>query len=558
MPLYAKILKDLLKRKDRLGEVSSIPLSGDCSAVVLNRVPKKLSDLGVFTIPCMLGSDIMSQALANLDASINLTTYLLYENLYLGELTPTLMSFSLADPSAKYLQGIIENLLVKVDKFVFSMDFMALIDVYDGRITLRVGDENVIYDVVKSMKHSGDHDGLVVHASIYFLNSFIPGFDTCLDYICGADLVGVGVDEELKEEVVDEVSYLSKIMEVSEVICEKDAEKPAPLRLNLNIQEVFKKDVIKLMDVGMIYPISDSPWIPVASENQEKTSMEVFMDDFLVYDNSFDQCLGSLEKMLKRCIEMKLMLNWEKCPFMVMEGIVSGHKISRYGIEVDRVKNDTISILPPPTSVKAIRSFLGYAGFYQRFIKDFLKLTRPMTRLLKKDVPFLFHEDCLKAFKFLKEQLMSASILVSPDWNLPFELMCDAINYAFGAVLGQRPLRFLIHKKYAKPRLIRWILLLSEFDIEIKDKKGAENVAADHFSRLEYPKIEEIREEEIGDRFPHESIDFVAAKKPRDDYATKEEVLVDVTRYVWVDSFLFKIGGDRILRRCVSMDPGTP
>ncbi|XP_076886891.1 uncharacterized protein LOC143536885 [Bidens hawaiensis] len=257
MPKYVKFLKDLLKRKDRLGEVSSIPLRGDCSEVVLNRVPEKLSDPVVFTIPCMFGSDMMSQALADLGASINLMTHSLYEKLELGELTPTRMSLSLADRSVKYPRGIIENLLVKVDKFVFSVDFVvldmeadervpiilgrpflrttkALIDVYDGRITFRVGDENVTYDVVKSMKYPGDHDDFSGPChSVYFLNSFIPGFDTCLDYIWGDDLVGMNMDKELEEEEVDDVSCLAEIMEVSKVICEKDVEKSAPLELKV-------------------------------------------------------------------------------------------------------------------------------------------------------------------------------------------------------------------------------------------------------------------------------------------------------------------------------------
>ncbi|XP_076941229.1 uncharacterized protein LOC143610716 [Bidens hawaiensis] len=113
---YKKFLKDLLKRKDRLGEVSSIPLMEDCSAVVLNRVPEMLSDLRVFTIPCWFGSDAMSHALLDLGASINLMPYSLYERLELGELTPTRMSLSLADRSINYPRDIIKNLLVKVDK----------------------------------------------------------------------------------------------------------------------------------------------------------------------------------------------------------------------------------------------------------------------------------------------------------------------------------------------------------------------------------------------------------------------------------------------------------
>ncbi|KAD5507433.1 hypothetical protein E3N88_15136 [Mikania micrantha] len=217
---------------------------------------------------------------------------------------------------------------------------------------------------------------------------------------------------------------------------------------------------------------------------------------------------------------------------------------SRVAVEppVDKAKIETISKLPPPTSVKAVRSFLSHARFYKHFIKDFSKITQPITRLLEKDVEFVFDDDCLRAFEYLKERLVSAPILIAPDWSQPFELMCDASDFAVGAVLGQRvdkhfhpiyyasktldaaqenytttekellavvyafdkfrsylvlsktvvytnhaALRYLSAKKDAKPRLIRRILLLSEFEIEIKDNKGAENVAADHLSRLEDP-----------------------------------------------------------------------
>ncbi|XP_076916619.1 uncharacterized protein LOC143576408 [Bidens hawaiensis] len=179
--------------------------------------------------------------------------------------------------------------------------------------------------------------------------------------------------------------------------------------------------------------------------------------------------------MLKRCIETKLMWNWEKCHFMVTEGIVLGHKISRDGIEVDRAKIGTISRLPSPKNVKAIRSFLGYAGFYRRFIKDFSKITRLMTRLLEKDVPFVFDDVCVKAFTYLKEKLISSPILCSPDWSFPFELMCEASDYAVGAGMTTQQ---------------------------------------------------------------------------------KRKFFRDVNRYVWDDPFLFKIDGDRILRRCVTKEEG--
>nr|GFA34245.1 DNA-directed DNA polymerase [Tanacetum cinerariifolium] len=161
----------------------------------------------------------------------------------------------------------------------------------------------------------------------------------------------------------------------------------------------------------------------------EKT-MEVFMDDFLVFGNSFETCLSRLDKMLQRCKDTKLCLNWEKSHFMVKEGIVLGHKISRNRIEVDKAKVDIITNLPHPTTVKGVQSFLGHAGFYQRFIKDFSKISRPMTHLLEKDTLFIFSEDCIKAFQTLKQKLTEAPNLIAPNWDLPFELMCDASDFA--------------------------------------------------------------------------------------------------------------------------------
>ncbi|GJX46074.1 reverse transcriptase domain-containing protein [Tanacetum coccineum] len=142
--------------------------------------------------------------------------------------------------------------------------------------------------------------------------------------------------------------------------------------------------------------------------------------------------------MLKRCEDTNLALNWEKSHFMMKEGIVLGHKISKKGIEVDKAKIDVIAKLPHPTTVKGIRSFLGHASFYRRFIKDFSKISRPMTYLLEKNTPFIFSEECIQAFQTLKKKLTEAPILIAPDWDQPFELMCDASDYAIGVVLGQR------------------------------------------------------------------------------------------------------------------------
>ncbi|GJT23075.1 reverse transcriptase domain-containing protein [Tanacetum coccineum] len=211
------------------------------------------------------------------------------------------------------------------------------------------------------------------------------------------------------------------------------------------------------------------------------------------------------------------------------------------------------------TNIKGVRSFLGHAGFYRRFIKDFSKIALPLTKLLEKDIPFEFDDECQKAFEILKEKLTCALVIVSPNWNLLFELMCDTSDFIVGAVLGQKdgknfhPIYFasktlnpaqqkytvtekelmaavfafdkfisylilsktivhtdhsalmhLFKKQDAKPRLIRWILLLQEFDIEIKDRKGTENVAADHLSWIE--NDESSDDSEVDDKFRGETL----------------------------------------------------
>ncbi|GJY48804.1 reverse transcriptase domain-containing protein [Tanacetum coccineum] len=330
--------------------------------------------------------------------------------------------------------------------------------------------------------------------------------------------------------------------------------------------------------------------------------------------------------MLKRCEDTNLSLNWEKSHFMVREGIVLGHKISKSGLEVDRAKVEVIAKLPHPTTVKGVRSFLGHAGFYRRFIQDFSKIARPMTHLLEKETPFVFSEECIDSFNTLKRKLTEAPILIAPDWDLPFELMCDASDFAIGAVLGQRKnkhfqpihyasktmneaqthytttekellavvyafekfrsylvmsksivytdhsaIKYLFAKKDAKARLMRWILLLQEFDIEIRDKKGAENLAADHLSRLENPHQDKFENKEINEAFPLETLGSIALKDDSTpwfaDFANyhagkfvikgmtsqqKNKFFKDVKHYFWDDPFLFKICADQVIRRCVS------
>ncbi|GJW94370.1 reverse transcriptase domain-containing protein [Tanacetum coccineum] len=311
---------------------------------------------------------------------------------------------------------------------------------------------------------------------------------------------------------------------------------------------------------------------------------------------------------------------------MVREGICSGHNISKSGLEVDRAKVEVIAklLIRLQSKKKGVVVSLGTRFFYRRFNQA--KIARPMTHLLEKETPFVFSEECIDSFNTLKRKLTEAPILIAPDWDLPFELMCDASDFAIGAVLGQRKnkhfqpihyasktmneaqthytttekellavvyafekfrsylvmsksivytdhsaIKYLFAKKDAKARLMRWILLLQEFDIEIRDKKGAENLAADHLSRLENPHQDKLENKEINEAFPLETLDSIALQDQSTpwfaDFANyhagkfvikgmtsqqKNKFFKDVKHYFWDDPFLFKNCADQVIRRCVS------
>ena len=148
--------------------------------------------------------------------------------------------------------------------------------------------------------------------------------------------------------------------------------------------------------------------------------MEVYMDDITVYGGSFEECLINLEIVLHRCIEKNLVLNWEKCHFMVNQGTVLGHIISEKRIEVDKGKIDLISKLPSPTNVKTVRQFLGHAGFYKRFIMDLSKIAKPLYKLLEKDAKFIWDANYQKRFEELKAYLTTAPVVKAPNWQFTF------------------------------------------------------------------------------------------------------------------------------------------
>nr|GEV15097.1 reverse transcriptase domain-containing protein [Tanacetum cinerariifolium] len=230
--------------------------------------------------------------------------------------------------------------------------------------------------------------------------------------------------------------------------------------------------------------------------------------------------------------------------------------------------------LPTYLTQQLSRVLEGHVGFYRRFIKDFSKIARPMTRLLKKDTPFIFSQECVEAFQTLKRKLTKAPILIAPDWDMPFELMCDASNFAISAVLGQRRDKHFrpIHYANSKARLLRWVLLLQEFTFKVIDTKGAENLVANHLSRLENPHQNVLDPKEINESFPLETLNLVSTRGNQStpwfaDFANyharnfvvkdmssqqKNKFFKDVKHYFWDDPYLFKIYANQVIKRCVS------
>nr|GEZ47764.1 reverse transcriptase domain-containing protein [Tanacetum cinerariifolium] len=680
MPKFASTLKSLIGNKEKLSKMARIPMNEHCSAVILNKLPRKLGDPGKFLIPCEFPGMDECFALAELGVSINLMPLSVWKGLSLPELTPTCMTLELADCSVSKPIEIAKDVLVKVGVFHFPADFVvvdyepdprvplilgrcflktgrAMIDVHKGELTLHIGNEAITYNLDRTSRYSANYDQMTANKinvtdeaceeysqevlgffdvtasgsptpsddlivsttspmltpfgnsdfllfgeadaflgleddpdspefdpSYYdlkgdillleaILNSdpspplpnheqYVPSFKKELK-ACEAKMIKSFIDEPPEVELKDLPPHLEYIflegdnklpviiakefrdeekftlIKVSLVHCvpkkggfivvENKENELIPTRLVIEwrvcidyqkLNEATRKDNFPLpfMDqmlerlAGIKYycfldGLSGYFQIPIDPRNQEKTmftcpygtfayrrmpfglcnapstfqrcmlathdmaekTMEVFMDDFLVFGNSFENCLSRLDKMLQRCEDIKLCLNWVKSHFMVKEGIVLGHKIFKNGIEVDNAKIDVIVKLPHPTTVKGVLSFLGHASFYRRFIKDFSKISRPMTHLLEKDTPFIFSKYCIKAFHTLKKKLTDAPILIAPNWDLPFKLMYDASEFA----------------------------------------EGAENLAADHLSQLENPYENVLDPKEINETFLLETLSMV-------------------------------------------------
>ena len=190
------------------------------------------------------------------------------------------------------------------------------------------------------------------------------------------------------------------------------------------------------------------------------------MDDFTVYGNTFEEALANLENVLKRCKEANLSLSHEKCFMMFTEGIVLGNHILGDGIRVDKSKVEVISRLIAPSCQKDVRSFLGFTGYYRRFIENFTKIASPIFKLLTKDCEFNWNPDCQLAFETLKTKIFEGTILRGPNWKLPFHISTDASDIALGVVLGQKdmiPYAIYYTSKNLTPSELNYIITKKEF-----------------------------------------------------------------------------------------------
>nr|GEU41610.1 hypothetical protein [Tanacetum cinerariifolium] len=440
MPNFASTIKSLLANKDKVFELAKVPLNENCSAMLLKKLPEKVGD---------------------------------------------------PDRSITRPIGVAEDVFVKVGKFYFPTDFAvvdfevdprvslilgrsflrtgrALIDVYGEEITLRVNDESITFNLNQTMRYSSTYDDTFVNrvdvidisceefvqdvldfqynpkssSPTLVFDASVSESDSCkepivksssptltpfgesdffleeIEYFLNDDLIPTGIENSVYDH------YHSQNL--------KDVEKEA---LIIVLKSHKRAIAWKIFDIKGIDP---SPWVSPNQCVPKKGGMTVVANE----NNEL--------------IPTRIVTGWRVCidyrklndatrkdhfppPFMDQmlerEGIVLGHKISKSGIEIDRTKVDVIAKLPHPTTVKGVRSFLGHVGFYRRFIQDFSKIARPMTRLLEKETPFVFSKECIDTFNTLKKKLTEAPILVIPDWNLTFELMCDASDYAIGAII---------------------------------------------------------------------------------------------------------------------------
>nr|GEW40548.1 DNA-directed DNA polymerase [Tanacetum cinerariifolium] len=462
MPKFSSTIKSLLTNKDKLFELAKVPLNENCSAMLLKKLLEKLGDPDKFLIPCDFSGIDVCHALADL-----------------------------ADRSITRPKGVAEDVFVKVGKFHFPTDFVVVDFEADPRYNSKSSNPTLVSNPSFSEETKSDFcKEPIIKSSLPTLTPFGESdfFLEEIEDFLNDESISTGIENSFYDPKGD-ILYLEKLLnddpfqlplmdlkQAEETKAKSSIEEPPELELKelpSYLEYAFLEETNKL-HVSPIHCVPKKGGMTiVANENNELIPIRLvtewrvcidyrklndatrkdhfplpFMDQMLerLAVNEFYCFLDGFSRYFQIPIDPQ---DQEKTTFTCPYGTFAyrrmpfglcntpGHKISKSGIEVDRAKFDIIAKLPHPTTVKGVKSFLGHAGFYRRFIQDFSKIARPMTHLLEKETPFMFSKECVDAFETLKKKLTEALILVVPDWNLLFKLMCDASDFAIGVVLGQ-------------------------------------------------------------------------------------------------------------------------
>ncbi|XP_070025225.1 uncharacterized protein [Nicotiana sylvestris] len=617
MPGYAKMMKDLMSRKFDFHDLATVTLTQTCSSVVTRPVAEKLSDPGKFTIPCTIGNFAFAKALCDLRASINLMPLVIYKRLGIGRARPTSMLLQLADRTMKRPFGILDDVLIQVGKFVFPVDFVildckvdeeipiilgrpflaigrALIDCETGELKMRLNDEEIIFNIQKSMRRPSE-----------FANCSLTDV---VDVIVQSDDEVLTIEDPL-------AACLTNLEEVN-------GEDLAEWVLALEGRGFWDRELeFEPLHLGKRETPPAKPSIKEPPKLELKPLPTHLRYEFLGPDSTLPVIISSglldvyVQQLLQVLKECKSAIGWTMAdikgisPTYCMHKILleEGHKPSR---EHQRRLNPNMKEVVKKEVIKWLDAGIIFSISDSNWVSPVQCVPKKggMT-VVKNDNNELIPTRtvtgwriCMDyrklAFEELKQKLVTTSIIVAPNWEQPFELMCDASDYAVGAVLGQRKDKlmhpiyyasrmlsgaqlnytvtekemlavvYVIEKKDSKPHLIRWVFLLQEFDLEIRDRKGTENQVADHLSRLEGAE-NAIEVEEILETFPDEQLLAITHQEapwyadlanylasgivPHDLSSVQRKRFFRESRlYYWDESYLFRICLDNMIRRCVS------
>nr|GEW96758.1 hypothetical protein [Tanacetum cinerariifolium] len=549
MPKFAFTIKSLLTNKDKLFELAKIPLNENCSAMLLKKLPKKLRGPGKFLIPCDFSGMDVCHALADLVVDFEV------------------------DPRVHLILG---RSFLRTDR--------ALIDVYREEITLRVNDEAITFNLNQTTRYSSTYDDLSVNR----IDIIDVAREEYAQEILGSDFILEEIDACLKDESISlEINHANYdpegdicLIEIflnndpfqlppmnlkqGEVVNEKSLiEEPPKLELKdlpSHLEYAYLEGVDKLLVIiskdlkvdekeALLKVLKSHKraisWKITDVKDQEKTTFTYPYGTFAYRRMLFGLC--NAPGTFQRCMMAIFHDMIEKTMEVFMDDFsvfwrfifIVPFSFRYYATKVDRSKVYVIAKLPYPTTVKGVRSFLGHAGFYRWFIQDFSKIARPMTHLLEKETLFVFSKDCIDAFETLKKKFTEAPILVVPDWNLPFELTCDASDFAIGAVLGQQktkhfqPIHYAsktmteaqIHYTTTKKEMLVVVYAFEKFrpyfvlsksivyteHSALKYLFRTENLAADHLSRLENPHKDVFENKDINENFPLDTLGKISS-----------------------------------------------